>query len=212
MAFQAQKAMSACVSLSLSRVFPFAPKYLRNLSTIRPTHSLSKFSLPSSSSIARSKSLSLSTSADHHPVTASNLIAQHLQHRQMKIGQPTPDTHPFLLKKGEVTVGIQRDEYKSRRDRLMDSLPPQSLVILSAGPLPYMSNDIPYVYRQHSDLFYLTGTFWKETFRLKERDFSLSFSFSFLSLSRFTLPFLSSLSLSLSLFLSFQFLNFSSKP
>lgn len=39
----------------------------------------------------------------------------------------------------------------------MALLPEQSLVVVPGHPLKYMSADIPYPFRQHSDLSYLCG-------------------------------------------------------
>ncbi|EJD54152.1 Creatinase/aminopeptidase [Auricularia subglabra TFB-10046 SS5] len=81
-------------------------------------------------------------------------------------GQPRPETHPHLLKPGEITPGIQAAEYEARRTRLMDALPSNSVVVAVAAPVKYMSGsamaDTPcsYRYRQDSNLFYLTG--WQE--------------------------------------------------
>ncbi|KAI8334716.1 hypothetical protein BC941DRAFT_81423 [Chlamydoabsidia padenii] len=43
-------------------------------------------------------------------------------------GQPTPMTHPELMKKGEVTPGLPAEEFERRRSNLMKSLPEGSIV------------------------------------------------------------------------------------
>lgn len=49
------------------------------------------------------------------------------------------------------------EEYQERRRRLIGSLPEGSIVLIPAAKHHYMTNDIPYVYRQNSDFSYLTG-------------------------------------------------------
>eukprot|EP00123_Amoebidium_parasiticum_P015012 comp22739_c1_seq1/m.35454 comp22739_c1_seq1/g.35454 ORF comp22739_c1_seq1/g.35454 comp22739_c1_seq1/m.35454 type:complete len:494 (-) comp22739_c1_seq1:502-1983(-) len=73
------------------------------------------------------------------------------------LGQPNPIEHPHLMKDGEVTPGTTLREYQKRRKALMDSLPEHSLVVVPGHPLMFMSADIPYPFRQHSDFSYLCG-------------------------------------------------------
>ncbi|KZV93997.1 Creatinase/aminopeptidase [Exidia glandulosa HHB12029] len=68
-------------------------------------------------------------------------------------GQPRPESHPHLLKEGEMTGGIQSAEYAARRARLVDALPDDSIVVAAAAPINYR-------YRQNSNFWYLTG--WAE--------------------------------------------------
>ncbi|XP_061158853.1 xaa-Pro aminopeptidase 3 isoform X1 [Syngnathus typhle] len=85
------------------------------------------------------------------------------------LGQPSPFTHPHLIKHGEVTPGLSQTEYELRRHRLAslieahsDKLGPSAssgthvLVILS-HPTRYMTNDIPYPFHQNQDFLYLCG-------------------------------------------------------
>jgi Xaa-Pro aminopeptidase len=99
-----------------------------------------------------------------------------------RYGQPHPFTHPHLLKPGEgtwfrakifkfypfivlirylhcylVTPLTTAEEYAERRQRLAAKLPPNSLAIFPAALHCYMTNDIPYVYRQNSDFLWLSG-------------------------------------------------------
>ncbi|KAI8822263.1 peptidase M24, structural domain-containing protein [Fimicolochytrium jonesii] len=74
-----------------------------------------------------------------------------------KIGQPTPDTHPHLLKPGEVTRGIQGTEYAARRARLVSGLPDGSVVVVAGYGLRYATQGIFYPFHQNTDLFYLCG-------------------------------------------------------
>ena len=80
-------------------------------------------------------------------------------------GQPAADTHPHLIQEGEVTPGITKDEFRSRRHHLMDAIanttPAQHIhrhiVIIPSATKLYMSNDIPYQFRQNTDFLYLCG-------------------------------------------------------
>jgi len=83
--------------------------------------------------------------------------------------QPTPQTHPQLLKDGEITPLIHRDEYQERRSKLMNEVFKTSdrsktkVVLIPSSPKFYMSGKIPFVFRQDSDFFYLTGCLEPDT-------------------------------------------------
>nr|XP_033339039.1 xaa-Pro aminopeptidase 3-like [Megalopta genalis] len=81
-------------------------------------------------------------------------------------GQPTAITHPHLIKKGEVVPGIQLNEFKSRRIKLMESIflhdsvanvDGSHIVIIPSASKVYISDKIPYVFRQNTDFLYFTG-------------------------------------------------------
>ncbi|XP_022905515.1 xaa-Pro aminopeptidase 3 [Onthophagus taurus] len=82
-------------------------------------------------------------------------------------GQPTVDTHPFLIGQGEVTPGIQMTEFQDRRRKLMETIlqytedsrktSDRHIVIIPSAVKQYMSDKIPYVFRQNTDFLYLTG-------------------------------------------------------
>lgn len=78
-------------------------------------------------------------------------------HKPSHYGQPLFQSHPHLLRPNELTPGIPSEEYERRRKELMDSLPSNSVVVLIAAPVKYMSGNIFYKYRQGSDFWYLTG-------------------------------------------------------
>jgi len=63
----------------------------------------------------------------------------------------------LTLERATVTPGIMASEYAHRREVLVGSLPRNSVAVLFAGVETYMSNDIPYPYRQHTDFLYMTG-------------------------------------------------------
>ncbi|KAK7269443.1 hypothetical protein RIF29_22169 [Crotalaria pallida] len=73
------------------------------------------------------------------------------------IGQPTPASHPQLLKDGEITPGISSEEYILRRKKLLELLPEKSLAIIAAAPVKMMTDVVPYTYRQDADYSYITG-------------------------------------------------------
>ncbi|KNC49582.1 xaa-Pro aminopeptidase 3 [Thecamonas trahens ATCC 50062] len=80
----------------------------------------------------------------------------------MEMGQPTPFSHPHLFPQVEgvedqVTPCITRAEYADRVAALASKLPARSAAVFPAAPVPIMSNDVPYRYRQNSDLLYLCG-------------------------------------------------------
>nr|XP_051690012.1 xaa-Pro aminopeptidase 3 isoform X4 [Oryctolagus cuniculus] len=81
------------------------------------------------------------------------------------LGQPSPLTHPHLLRPGEVTPGLSQVEYALRRHKLMSLIhkevqgqsgTDQTVVVLSS-PTYYMSNDIPYTFHQDNNFLYLCG-------------------------------------------------------
>uniref|UniRef100_A0A8D0H033 Xaa-Pro aminopeptidase 3 n=1 Tax=Sphenodon punctatus TaxID=8508 RepID=A0A8D0H033_SPHPU len=81
------------------------------------------------------------------------------------LGQPSPFTHPHLLKPGEVTPGLSQVEYALRRHKLMVLIQKEAqewggmdhTVILLSNPTYYMSNDIPYTFHQDTNFLYLCG-------------------------------------------------------
>ncbi|KAK1836667.1 putative peptidase [Podospora conica] len=75
----------------------------------------------------------------------------------LEFGQPVYETHPHILKPGEITPGITAQEYHDRRARLAESLPPGAVAILPAADLKYRSGAVFYPFRQESNFLYLTG-------------------------------------------------------
>ncbi|KAL7303563.1 hypothetical protein TKK_0003722 [Trichogramma kaykai] len=86
---------------------------------------------------------------------------------QQTYGQPVPRTHPHLLKSDELVTGIKLDEFQRRRSRFMEKIAKTGyetpleanphIVIIPAASKVYMSDHIPYVFRQNTDFFYFTG-------------------------------------------------------
>lgn len=76
----------------------------------------------------------------------------------LDFGQPTPASHPQLMKEGEITPGISTEEYISRRKRLLELIPEKSLAIIAAAPVKMMTDVVPYTFRQDADYLYLTGS------------------------------------------------------
>ncbi|EKG11849.1 hypothetical protein MPH_11345 [Macrophomina phaseolina MS6] len=76
---------------------------------------------------------------------------------ELQFGQPLHETHPHLLKAGEVTPGITALEYAKRRAALARALPPNSAAILAASDTKYRSGAVFYDFHQDPDFYYLTG-------------------------------------------------------
>ncbi|KAJ8918045.1 hypothetical protein NQ315_011501 [Exocentrus adspersus] len=81
-------------------------------------------------------------------------------------GQPTFETHPHLLREGEVTPFITKSEYQDRRCNLVTSILESAatnneekthVIIVPGASKQYMSDKIPYVFRQNTEFLYLTG-------------------------------------------------------
>ncbi|TNN55636.1 putative Xaa-Pro aminopeptidase 3 [Liparis tanakae] len=85
------------------------------------------------------------------------------------LGQPSPFTHPHLIKHGEVTPGLSQTEYELRRHRLASLIEVQSdrlgpsassgthVAVVLSHSTRYMTNDIPYPFHQNQDFLYLSG-------------------------------------------------------
>jgi len=96
----------------------------------------------------------------------SNLTQRECMRNAYQCGQPMPITHPHLLKFGEVLPGILLQEFKKRRSKLIESIVSemranniyrQQIVIIPAASTVYMSDKIPYVFRQNTDFLYFSG-------------------------------------------------------
>lgn len=83
------------------------------------------------------------------------------------LGQPTAWTHPHIVEEGNIVPGVSVDEFKERRHRLLQGIQKHTFdlepsikkhtVIIPSATKKYMSDKIPYVFRQNSEFFYLTG-------------------------------------------------------
>ncbi|KAF2020978.1 hypothetical protein BU24DRAFT_339405 [Aaosphaeria arxii CBS 175.79] len=76
---------------------------------------------------------------------------------ELRFGQPLHETHPHLLKPGEITPGITAQEYYDRRVNLAKALPPNSIAVLAASDVKYRSGAVFYKFHQDPDFLYLTG-------------------------------------------------------
>lgn len=76
-----------------------------------------------------------------------------------------------LLEEGEITAGITESEYASRRSRLLDLLPRNSLAIVAAAPVKMMTDVVPYSFRQDADYLYLTGCLQPGGIAVLSKDF-----------------------------------------
>jgi Xaa-Pro aminopeptidase len=94
----------------------------------------------------------------------SNLLQCHNQQLRW-FGQPAAQTHPHLLQEGHVTPGISAEEYRTRRQGLIELIAQTNritqnggiLVIIPSAPKMYMTYDIPYPFRQNTNFSYLCG-------------------------------------------------------
>ncbi|KAK1728379.1 metallopeptidase family M24 [Colletotrichum acutatum] len=101
------------------------------------------------------------------PPSASAAVAGHqlrpysdVSAADLQFGQPVHETHPHILKAGEITPGITAQEYHDRRARLAERLPDNAVAVLAAADLKYRSGAVFFPYRQDSNFLYLTG--WNE--------------------------------------------------
>ncbi|KAM0803744.1 putative metallopeptidase family M24 [Usnea florida] len=76
---------------------------------------------------------------------------------ELQFGQPLHETHPHILKAGELTPGITSVEYAQRRAALAAKLPKNAIAILAASEIKYRSGAVFYEFHQDSNFFYLTG-------------------------------------------------------
>ena len=77
--------------------------------------------------------------------------------RSRLAGQPTPATHPELLRPGELLPGVGAAELARRRAALAALLPPDSVAVVPAQAVSFVTGVIPHPYRQDADFAYLTG-------------------------------------------------------
>uniref|UniRef100_A0A146KU44 Putative Xaa-Pro aminopeptidase 3 n=1 Tax=Lygus hesperus TaxID=30085 RepID=A0A146KU44_LYGHE len=78
------------------------------------------------------------------------------------LGQPFHHSHPHLLKPNELVPGLSKREFIERRSRFaarVHSSDPKvhHIVLVPSATVRYMSDKIPYVFRQNTDFLYLTG-------------------------------------------------------
>ncbi|XP_069763632.1 xaa-Pro aminopeptidase 3 [Narcine bancroftii] len=81
------------------------------------------------------------------------------------LGQPSPFTHPHLLKTGEVTPNLTQIEYALRRHKLLSLIQKEAetlgssdhAIILLSHPTYYMTNDIPFPFHQNTNFLFLCG-------------------------------------------------------
>ncbi|CAF9922164.1 hypothetical protein IMSHALPRED_005600 [Imshaugia aleurites] len=111
---------------------------------------------------ARSLALRSEASTTRRPFGRWRVSAQVRQYAsvsaaKLQFGQPLHETHPHLLKAGELTPGITALEYAQRRSKLAAKLPKNAIAILAASEIKYRSGAVFYEFHQDSNFFYLTG-------------------------------------------------------
>lgn len=76
---------------------------------------------------------------------------------ELSFGQPLSETHPHLLKPGELTPGITAQEYADRRTRLAQKLPKGAVAVVAAADIVQRTGSCFYEFHQDPDFLYLTG-------------------------------------------------------
>ncbi|XP_054718279.1 xaa-Pro aminopeptidase 3-like [Uloborus diversus] len=81
--------------------------------------------------------------------------------------QPTSKTHKHLLKSNEINPGLSVDSFHERRKKLIESVrnddstfvknEDSHLIVIPSNSIAYMSDNIPFPFRQNSDFLYLSG-------------------------------------------------------
>ncbi|XP_004527376.1 probable Xaa-Pro aminopeptidase 3 [Ceratitis capitata] len=121
--------------------------------------------------IAFNSSSSSSSSSSSDAAAAASINKNFLQNlRSEAFGQPTYLTHPHLINEGELVIGQNVEEFRDRRLRLMGGIQKyaeeeskdktnkkENVVIIPSASKKYMSDKIPYIFRQNSDFYYLSG-------------------------------------------------------
>ncbi|KAJ1961780.1 aminopeptidase [Dispira parvispora] len=74
-----------------------------------------------------------------------------------QFGQPLPKSHGHLMAPNELTPGITAEEYATRRRKLIEKLPTNSLVIVFGSRLQFKATHVFYPFHQDSNFLYLTG-------------------------------------------------------
>ncbi|KAF0852384.1 mitochondrial intermediate cleaving peptidase 55 Icp55 Xaa-Pro aminopeptidase [Andalucia godoyi] len=77
---------------------------------------------------------------------------------RVALAQPHWTSHPHILPRPNmITPGISSQEFQERRTKLASALPNDCLFLVPGYPTRYVSHDIPYPFRQETDMFYFTG-------------------------------------------------------
>lgn len=110
--------------------------------------------LPALRSISRPRPTFRSRPAWHCVSRCSRSI---VSAADIQFGQPLHETHPHLIKSGDLTPGISALEYHHRRAALAQKLPRNSVAVLASADLKYRSGAVFYDFHQDPNFFYLTG-------------------------------------------------------
>ncbi|XP_058063662.1 xaa-Pro aminopeptidase 3-like isoform X1 [Anopheles bellator] len=148
--------------------------FLRNLSSMP---CLKYFTLPAGCSLRACSSRS------QQCIPSLNRKTNDHSRQNALYGQPVALTHPHIIKAGEVLPGIQLEEVKLRRHALIQAIRAycavnidknikNHIIIIPAANKKYMSDKIPYVFRQNSDFLYLSGCQEPESVLVMEIDSS----------------------------------------
>ncbi|PGH14992.1 hypothetical protein AJ79_02672 [Helicocarpus griseus UAMH5409] len=102
-----------------------------------------------------SRRLLLKNACNERPAQRS--YASLVSAAELRFGQPLHETHPHILKAGELTPGITALEYAHRRSKLASKLPKNAIAVVAASDVKYRSGSVFYEYHQDPEFFYLTG-------------------------------------------------------
>lgn len=75
----------------------------------------------------------------------------------IKAGQPLYETRPHLIRKGELTPGINAEEYYVRRMKVLQTIPEKSLVVVPGNETQFATGSVFHEFRQDPNFYYLTG-------------------------------------------------------
>ncbi|XP_076319336.1 xaa-Pro aminopeptidase 3-like [Tachypleus tridentatus] len=94
-------------------------------------------------------------------------LSQEKQTLSRTYGQITSKTHPDIIQEGQVTPGLTKVEFQDRRFRLMELIiqhfhrlkknTKNHLIVIPSASKVFMSDKIPYPFRQNTEFLYLTG-------------------------------------------------------
>ncbi|KAJ3679369.1 hypothetical protein LUZ60_017380 [Juncus effusus] len=88
---------------------------------------------------------------------STNRTAPYCTQTFIDVGQPSPSSHPELMREGEITPGISSQEYIERRNELISKLPEGTVAVIGSAPVKMMTDVVPYPFRQDADYLYVTG-------------------------------------------------------
>ncbi|CAG7825530.1 unnamed protein product [Allacma fusca] len=98
--------------------------------------------------------------------------------KTLSFGQPTFKSHPeFFRSESDIIPGVTQEEFRQRRKSVVNLATKVAtkgektkdlhhMIIIPASTKKYMSENIPYPFRQNSNFFYLSGSYDNDAFIL----------------------------------------------